>query len=101
MASHLNEYGNATQGVVRRLFLIAGLLQTRRYGLTRLQIYAELPEEYAGSDAAKERMFHRDMALLRELDRVHVVNPEGTGGGTEAVYLAPEHAHYRNEEVDG
>lgn len=91
----------ATNDMVRRLLALTDLLRSRRYGLTRFQVYAELPDEYAGEDAAKERKFHRDMAVLRGLERVVVINAGGTiTGGEAAVYIAPENVHYRLEERD-
>lgn len=101
MPTHANRYQAQTQGLIRRLLALTDLLRSRRYGLTRFQIYDALPDEYAGEDAAKERKFHRDMAMLRGLERVVVINAGGTiTGGEAAVYIAPENAHYRREEVD-
>lgn len=102
MATNSSVYSDQTVAVIRRLFALADLLASRRYGVTRFDIYTAFPDEYAGGEAANERKFHRDMRVLRELGRVEVINAGGSvTGGAPAVYIAPEHAHYRMEERDG
>jgi predicted DNA-binding transcriptional regulator YafY len=86
--------------VAGRILDLADLLVARRYGLTRQQIASELSAHYPDWElnSASDRLLYRDLAVLRDLGRVeNVVRP---GGVDRAVYVHPQHAHLRREEVD-
>lgn len=90
---HGDEHVNDVE-LSSRASMLKEFLDTRFYGATRLEIQERFPDEYEAlteKGSAGERRFYRDASHIG----VKSILINGL-----AVYLAPQHAHRRREEVD-